>query len=50
MIFMVSGKYSNKGVKTLDNPDVGFVVRETPDKIVIFGRKYKFDIPKSEIY
>ena len=36
---MVSGKYSNKGVKTFDDPDVGFVVRETPDKIVVFDEK-----------
>ena len=47
---MVSGKYFNKGVKTLDNPNVGFVVRETPDKIVIFGEHdYRFDVPKSKI-
>ena len=47
---MVSGKYFNKGVKTLDNPNVGFVVRETPDKIVIFGEKNKrYDVPISEI-
>jgi hypothetical protein len=48
---MASGKYFNKGVKTLDNPKIGFVVRETPDKIVIFGEGNNiFDIPKSEIY
>jgi len=48
---MTSGKYFNKGVKTLDNPKIGFVVRETPDKIVIFGEGNNiFDIPKSEIY
>lgn len=47
---MVSGKYFNKGVKTLDDPDVGFVVRETPDKIVIFGEKNaRFDVPISKI-
>lgn len=47
---MVSGKYFNKGVKTLDNPDIGFVVRETPDKIVIFGGKNeRYDIPISKI-
>ena len=47
---MVSGKYFNKGVKTLDDPDIGFVVRETPDKIVIFGEKNKrYDVPISEI-
>ena len=36
---MTSGRYFNKGVKTLDEPNVGFVARETPDKIVIFGEK-----------
>ena len=47
---MVSGKYFNKGVKTLDNPNVGFVVRETPDKIVIFGEKNRrYDVPITEI-
>jgi hypothetical protein len=47
---MGSGKYFNKGVKTLDNPNVGFVVRETPDKIVIFGEKNKrYDVPITEI-
>jgi sporulation protein YlmC with PRC-barrel domain len=47
---MVSGKYFNKGVKTLDNPDIGFVVRETPDKIVIFGEKNeRYDVPISKI-
>ena len=45
---MVSGKYFNKGVKTLDNPNIGFVVRETPDKIVIFGEKNeRYDVPIS---
>jgi hypothetical protein len=34
---MVSGKYFNKGVKSLDSPHVGHVVRETLDKIVVFG-------------
>ena len=47
---MVSGKYFNKGVKALDAPDLGHVVRETPDKIVIFGGKdQRYDIPISEI-
>ncbi|MFB5599881.1 MAG: hypothetical protein ACE5SW_06610 [Nitrososphaeraceae archaeon] len=47
---MVSGKYFNRGVKTLDNPDIGYVVRETPDKIIVFGGKGKrYDIPISEI-
>jgi sporulation protein YlmC with PRC-barrel domain len=47
---MVSGKYFNRGVKTLDNPDIGYVVRETPDKIIVFGGKdRRYDIPISEI-
>jgi sporulation protein YlmC with PRC-barrel domain len=47
---MASGKYFNKGVKALDYPNVGFVVRETPDKIVIFGEKNeRYDVPISEI-
>jgi sporulation protein YlmC with PRC-barrel domain len=47
---MVSGKYFNKGVKALDEPNLGHVVRETPDKIVIFGgRNERYDIPISEI-
>jgi hypothetical protein len=36
---LVSGKYFNKGVKALDEPNLGHVVRETPDKIVVFGGK-----------
>jgi sporulation protein YlmC with PRC-barrel domain len=47
---MVSGRYFNRGVKSLDNPDVGYVVRETPDKIIVFGGKgNRYDIPISEI-
>ncbi|HEX5904662.1 MAG TPA: hypothetical protein VFY50_01300 [Candidatus Nitrosocosmicus sp.] len=47
---MTSGKYFNKGVKALDEPNVGYVVRETPDKIVVFGEKNeRFDIPIKEI-
>ncbi len=49
-LFMVSGKYFNKGVKTLDNPNVGFVARESSDKIVVFGEKNeRDDVPISEI-
>jgi hypothetical protein len=34
----------------LDVPDIGHVVRETEDKIVIFGEyNYRFDVPKSKI-
>jgi hypothetical protein len=36
---MTSGRYFNKGVMSLDLPDVGYVVRETDDKIVIFGHE-----------
>ncbi len=47
---MVSGKYFNRGVKALDQPNVGFVVRETPDKIIVFGeRNERYDIPIEEI-
>lgn len=47
---LTSGKYFNKGVKALDAPDLGHVVRETPDKIVVFGGKNeRYDIPISEI-
>ena len=47
---MVSGRYFNRGVKTIDNPDIGYVVRETPDKIIVFGGQgHRFDIPLSEI-
>lgn len=47
---MVSGKYFNKGVKALDSPDVGHVVREAEDVIVVFGRgDDRYDIPKSAI-
>jgi hypothetical protein len=47
---MTSGKYFNKGVKALDAADLGHVVRETPDKIVVFGGgDERYDIPISEI-
>lgn len=47
---MASGKYFNKGVKALDSPDVGHVVREAEDSIVVFGQgDDRYDIPKSEI-
>ncbi|MEW6605530.1 MAG: hypothetical protein AB1351_12705 [Thermoproteota archaeon] len=47
---MVSGKYFNKGVKALDSPHLGHVVRETEDKIVVFGGgDDRYDIPKSKI-
>jgi hypothetical protein len=47
---MTSGKYFNKGVIALDSPDIGHVVRETPDKIIVFGGgDERFDIPISEV-
>src|SRR5215207_2309371 len=47
---MTSGKYFNKGVKALDAPDIGHVVRETPDKIIVFGGgDERYDIPISEV-
>jgi sporulation protein YlmC with PRC-barrel domain len=50
IIIMTSGKYFNKGVKTIDEPNVGFVAREAPDKIVVFGEKNeRYDVPIKEI-
>jgi sporulation protein YlmC with PRC-barrel domain len=47
---MTSGRYFNKGVKALDEPNVGFVARETSDKIIIFGAKNeRYDVPVKEI-
>ena len=47
---MTSGKYFNRGVKTIDKSDIGFVVKETPDKIIVFGGKNeRYDIPIKEI-
>src|SRR5919199_6249947 len=40
----------NRGVRTDNEDHVGHVVKETDDKIVVFGHyDYRFDIPKSEI-
>ena len=47
---MASGRYFNKGVKALDSPHVGHVVRETDDKIVVFGGgDDRYDIPIDKI-
>ena len=48
------GKYPkslfNKGVRANNEDDVGHVMKETNDKIVIFGySNSRFDIPKSHI-
>jgi hypothetical protein len=49
------GKYPNslfnKGVRAKNEDHVGHVMKETSDKIVVFGSyNHRFDIPKSEIY
>jgi sporulation protein YlmC with PRC-barrel domain len=47
---MTSGKYFNRAVMALDAAHIGHVVRETEDKIVIFGEgNDRYDIPKSQI-
>ncbi len=47
---MTSGRYFNKGVKTLDSPHLGHVMRETDDTIVVFGGgDDRYDIPRSQI-
>src|SRR4029078_75684 len=47
---MTSGKYFNRGVMALDSPYIGHVIRETEDKIVVFGEgNDRYDILKSEI-
>ena len=47
---MTTGKYFNRAVMALDSPHIGHVVRETDDKIVVFGGgKERYDIPLSEI-
>ena len=47
---MTTGKYFNRGVMALDSPYLGHVVRETYDKIVVFGEgNDRYNIPKSEI-
>ena len=47
---MTTGKYFNRGVMALDSAYIGHVVRETFDKIVVFGEgNDRYDIPKSEI-
>ncbi|MDQ5830933.1 MAG: hypothetical protein M3269_01550, partial [Thermoproteota archaeon] len=47
---MTSGRHFNKRVKALDSLHVGHVVKETDDKIVVFGAgDDRYDIPKSQI-
>ena len=41
----------NKGVRAKNEDHIGHVMKETDDKIVIFGDyNYRFDVPKSRIY
>ena len=47
---MSTGKFFNRGVMAKDAPYIGYVVRETDDKIIVFGEgNDRYDIPKSEI-
>jgi hypothetical protein len=47
---MTPRKYFNRGDTVLDSPYIGHTVRETEDKIVIFGSfGYRFDVPKLKI-
>jgi len=44
------GKYLNRDVLALETPRIGYVVRETEDKIIVYnGIMDRYDIPKSEI-
>lgn len=47
---MSSERYFSKGVLALEMPHIGYVVRETEDKIIVYnGIMDRYDIPKSEI-
>lgn len=47
---MTSGKYLNKGVIVLDAAEIGHVIRETTDKIIVFEKnEARYDIPIHEI-
>ena len=47
---MTLGNYLNKDVVALETPRIGYVVRETDDKIIVYnGIMDRYDIPKSEI-
>ena len=47
---MTLGSYLDKNVLALETPRIGYVVRETEDKIIIYnGIMDRYDIPKSEI-
>ena len=41
----------NKGIRAKNEDHIGHVMKETMNKIVIFGDyNYRFDVPKSRIY
>ena len=47
---MTSGIYLNKDVLALETPRIGYVIRETENKIIVYnGIMDRYDIPKSEI-
>jgi hypothetical protein len=47
---MTSSIYLNKDVLALETPHIGYVIRETENKIIVYNDiMYRYDIPKSEI-
>jgi hypothetical protein len=47
---MSSEIYLNKDVLALETPHIGYVIRETENKIIVYnGIMDRYDIPKSEI-
>jgi hypothetical protein len=47
---MTGGNYLNKDVLALETPRIGYVIRETENKIIVYnGTMDRYDIPKSEI-
>jgi hypothetical protein len=47
---MTGGNYLNKDVLALETPHIGYVIRETENKIIVYsGVMDRYDIPKSEI-
>jgi hypothetical protein len=47
---MTSGIHLNKDVFALETPHIGYVIRETENKIIVYnGIMDRYDIPKSEI-
>ena len=47
---MSSEIYLNKDVLALETPRIGYVIRETENKIIVYnGTMDRYDIPKSEI-